>query len=528
MGNTHWDDLSGKKRWRKAKNDKHNELFAIAQKYHLTKDTKPAYIAESDPYFEYLSFEYDAKNYADSKYAHTAYVSGWSGKIISVTLTILIAVVSVLGAPVSGGSSTILGAALAGSVSTAFVVGAVAVNVTLSLIAHSVLTGVQNKSNAKKIQEGIENYRASASNFKAQAKERSAELTTLMVYGKYEIYANGSIYNHGRAGTSLGGDNSYSPSEAYDPTRGMRGDLARDRQVDDMISYRAHTALGGNKDFMQKTLGVDFPLAQSGFNYAQNAEQTQKSLDTRLAEINEGFGALIDAGAGLEFTHKVEYTSNPAKAYKDIMDIEMGFFKNKLYLNDCIQKSEYYKNGLWAEFGYLYFKDQATQRESAMANIIELTNEWDSKESQAIRAQMSDEELLKVCIEMMSYSLDAASEYLASGVMEGKPLPLGLYKEIGKDTSLANSINIESAKSAYDVFVASKRLKGYIDFALSHGGMLDITYVFFKDASKFIYTKEQVSREFLQSLGKFFWDSRLNSLDLRTFSLEALGLSNTF
>ena len=76
MGGTHWSDLSGKKRWKKAHADQKNKLYQIARRYHLTKDTKPSWIQNHTPYFTFDSFEYDAKNYADHKYAHTAYVSG--------------------------------------------------------------------------------------------------------------------------------------------------------------------------------------------------------------------------------------------------------------------------------------------------------------------------------------------------------------------------------------------------------------------------------------------------------------------
>lgn len=414
MGKIHWNDLSGRKRWGKAHAEKKRELFSIAQKYRLTRDTKPEIIADNSPYYTFDSFEYDAKNWADSKYAHTPAVSGWGAQLLTVTLTIVIAVASVLAVKVTGGQS--LWAAInAGSISASIASAMIGGAVLTSLTIHFITADIQNSANRKKIQEGIIKHRQSAQDFKTLSKERSTTLSTLMIYGKYDIYANGNIYNSGRAGSSLGGDNSYCPSKAYDPTSGLRGEIAQN-SVDDSITYRAHTNLAGNRDFMQSTLGTNFPLANNSINHRLNDEQTNKTMTNRLSEISEGFEKLVDAGAGLVFKHGLEKTSNPQNAYNQILKQEIGFYKNKLMTSDFLQKQEHYKNGLWADFMFLYFKDTTLQKESAIKNTIAHLNNWETEESKALRQQASEKELVKMVIESLIYSLETTNEFLKGNI----------------------------------------------------------------------------------------------------------------
>lgn len=512
MGNTNWDDLTGKKRWKKAHAEQKNHLYNIAKKYHLTKDTKPAHLESDEPYFVFDSFEYDAKNYADSKYAHTIYVSGW-GVVAVAVITIVITIVSVLATPVTGGSS-LFAAWSAGSISTglmlAIVGGAALVSATLTGIS----IGISREANSKKIQEGVTKYRQSADGFKQAAKERSNTITTLMIYGKYEIYAGNSIYNQGRAGSALGGgDNSYTPSSAYDPTRGIRGDLSvANKEVDDHINYRAHTKLAGNRDFLQSMLGVDFPLQNSNLNYNLNDEQTQTNINNRLSEINAGFGELIDAQAGLEYTHSVDITSNPAKAYERIIKYEMGFYKAKLHTNDFLRRQEYYKNGQYANFEYLYFREESEQRESAMKNFIALVNDWDSKESQALRAQMSEKELVKAVIEMMIYSLEVVVDMLDGNVYEYR-VELGYNKEIimaeykaqlNEKNGILQYFSPEFAKSALEVKTLFNYLIAWFDKSSLDTYNKQLEPPFSQDTINRYNTIEQISYSILKSQNSIY------------------------
>lgn len=521
MGGTHWSDLSGKKRWKKAHADQKNKLYQIARRYHLTKDTKPSWIQNHTPYFTFDSFEYDAKNYADHKYAHTAYVSGWSGKVVAVTLSIVVAVVSVLVAPATGGSS-LYTAMMAGSVSTSIALALIGTSVALSLGGLALATSINNKRQAKELEKSRIQQASVSQEFKQQAKQRSDTLTTLMIYGGYEIYANKSIYNQGRAGDSLD-TNTFSPTQSYDPTKGMRGDLQKDTHIDDVLQYRSQVNLAGGRDFLQKTLGVQFPLYKSEYDYNMHNEVTQKSMNTRLSEINEGFGELINAGAGLVVTHSLERTSNPPKAYTDIIELELGFFKAKLSTNDFLQKLERYKNGQWADFMYLYFKDATKQKDSAMKNAITLIQNWDSQESQEFRSQMSDEELLKTCIEMMMYSLEVAVDFLSEAeiyqdtyylIRPTKADNNYFWQYFVKNQNGENyfaSFNPESANTPKDVKALHTRLTQLIHEIINNNIMI-------------AQEGDEINPQLLQSLTKSFWDNRLDDLDLSIYTLEELEL----
>ena len=568
MGGTHWSDLSGKKRWKKAHADQKNKLYQIARRYHLTKDTKPSWIQNHTPYVTFESFEYDAKNYADHKYAHTAYVSGWSGKVVAVTLSIVVAVVSVLVAPATGGSS-LYTAMMAGSVSTSTALALMGTSVALSLGGLALATSINNKRQAKELEKSRIQQASVSQEFKQQAKQRSDTLTTLMIYGGYEIYANKSIYNQGRAGDSLD-TNTFSPTQSYDPTKGMRGDLQKDTHIDDVLQYRSQVNLAGGRDFLQKTLGVQFPLYKSEYDYNMHNEVTQKSMNTRLSEINEGFGELIDAGAGLVVTHSLERTSNPPKAYTDIIELELGFFKAKLSTNDFLQKLERYKNEQWADFMYLYFKDATKQKDSAMKNAITLIQNWDSQESQEFRSQMSDEELLKTCIEMMMYSLEVAVNFLSEAEIYQDTYYLTtkdywqyfFKKQNGAGTIIQNyfaSFNPESANTPKDIKALHTRLTQLIHQTINNnikiaqeaeqyrykGGLhyegtgvlfevypCILEYTIHEEQTdwgflgiiNFKGVKDEINPQLLQSLTKSFWDNRLDDLDLSIYTLEELGL----
>lgn len=582
MGNTHWDDLSGKKRWKKAHAEKKAELFAIARKYRLTKDTKPTWIVDDSVYFTFESFEYDAKNYADMKYAHTAYVSGYVGIIVAGVITIVSSIIGVLAAPVSGGTS-LYAAWSAGTIATSLVVGLTLGSVAIGLTGMFIVRDIQNSSTRAKNQAQFNEYRASASMFKEAALERSNTIANLMIYAKYEIYASNSIYNQGRAGDCFE-NNTYTPSQAYDPTRGMRGDLAQDtKPFDDALQYRAHTNLGGNRDFMQHMIGTDFPLQQVRTNYAQANTQISQNMDSRLAEINEGFGELIDAGAGLSYRHKLEETSNPAKRYEEILNVEMGYFKNKMSTNTNLELLERYRNGQWASFDFLYFREQTKQRESTMANVVAMIQEWDSTESQAYRDSLSEEELLKVVIEMMIYSLEAGISMFEGNVYRYNVKFFSDALEKGdQDDQVLNSFDTSRCVSARDVLELFNIFVFWLDkdsilkplsgsypnyqydesfppFTLeylatiyhylhvptfskdrltivknqekAHNAKILMYYPkYFTPPSDFLFgyfglDREGVSDEFITALTKKFWDSRLDFIDLSAYSLKDLGLA---
>lgn len=574
-------DITGQKAWKRAKERKHNELINIAKKYHLHKENYPLYMGSNEVYFSNYSFEQDAKNYADNKYANSVYVRGWFDVVIKPVLIVTLSIaVSAVIAYFSVGLGTEFAISIAASAIS-------------SITATAIQTNKDNQTLRDVIKASRLEYQKTSYDYKEQALERSAELTSLIVYGKYEMYAGGNLYKEGQAGSSLE-SNSYNPAQAYDPTRGMRGDLKqKDVEFDKSITYKNHTALAGNKNYMQQTLKAPFPITTLGFDFDRDSELTQKGMDRRLSEINNGFGALLDAEAGITGVRndKVESTSNPAQAYKRILDYEMeGFFKQKLKNNDRLQKSQRYAQGLWADFDYISFRVKSASKQNNYRNQMDFLRAWESDESKAYRDTLSDEGLLKYVFSHIlfnaQYIIESLQDYTESIICEHTyafRMPVGgitisgygygetktHYKRaaVGEEI-LERFIHLRDVKTLGDLkqrawdfseFVASRqfaqsfsgesgdlpsnahlskypfkqkvlrhyssvqqrlRLGIYIDLSgtYPHRTIKDIFGITLADMGDF-------EREFFNTLSIRLWDKRLDSMEYASRSLAEMGFS---
>ena len=136
---------------------------------------------------------------------------------------------------------------------------------------------------------------------------------------------------------------------------------------------------------------------------------------------------------------------------------------------------------------------------------------------------MSDEELLKTCIEMMMYSLEVAVDFLSEAeiyqdtyylIRPTKADNNYFWQYFVKNQNGENyfaSFNPESANTPKDVKALHTRLTQLIHEIINNNIMI-------------AQEGDEINPQLLQSLTKSFWDNRLDDLDLSIYTLEELEL----
>lgn len=184
-----------------------------------------------------------------------------------------------------------------------------------------------------------------------QTKEQGDQLTHFILYGGYEIYANGSIYKKNAAGSE-----SVSPSQAFDTSKGLRGDV-KTIDIDEKISSRVGANQGGGEKYMQKTLDTYTPLKAFNHSIEARLDYYQNRLKIRTNQINEGFTKLFELNFNSLGTGKAIYERQLEKLTLHI--------KKAMISSDFLDKMKNYNRDLRADFWYLRLKDfkQKTKKE---------------------------------------------------------------------------------------------------------------------------------------------------------------------
>ena len=106
----------------------------------------------------------------------------------------------------------------------------------------------------------------------------------------YPAYANGALFKRGAAGSQ-----SFTPSSAFDVTKGLSGQIKTD-WVDEMLTGRGHFSAAGNAGYMQG-VGEGYIDTESG---GLDADELRESLFHQAAREHErilrGFVELASAG----------------------------------------------------------------------------------------------------------------------------------------------------------------------------------------------------------------------------------------
>lgn len=186
---------------------------------------------------------------------------------------------------------------------------------------------------------------------KSAKEQQSYALTNMMIYGEYAIYANGSIYNQGAAGA---GQN-FSPTIAFDTTKGLRGDIQRDG-LDEQIMGRVGGDLAGGQNFHSNIMNLDIPLAK----FELDINKVQEALFQRYYKIQKliasAFSELADAAFNAD--------GNAQRVYNVVAENLTDGTKKNLYDTDFLNKMKNYNRNLRADFDY-FFKSKFERKKAA-------------------------------------------------------------------------------------------------------------------------------------------------------------------
>lgn len=118
-----------------------------------------------------------------------------------------------------------------------------------------------------------------------QAK-KTANITNTLAFQPQAMFPTGAIYESGKAGSET-----YRPSAAYDANKGILGEQDY-KYIDEFMQNRAQVNQAAGVNFMNHTLGFDFPLAKIE---CQNLTQAQITLQNQTKEWNMRINSFVSA-----------------------------------------------------------------------------------------------------------------------------------------------------------------------------------------------------------------------------------------
>lgn len=164
----------------------------------------------------------------------------------------------------------------------------------------------------------------------------------------YSIYADGAIFSQNAPGSQ-----SYSPTIAYDTSKGLRNDL-KENKVDEMIMTRAHYTSGGNEGFITELSEGYIEKGEGGISVRETQDSLMIKARVNNERILKGFTELV--GVGFDF----KGTAN--KHYEEVVSKQVHPFFRTICSEDFIDKNKNYNRALRLELP-LHFEDLAKTRE---------------------------------------------------------------------------------------------------------------------------------------------------------------------
>lgn len=268
----------------------------------------------------------------------------------------------------------------------------------------------------------------SMNNIWRKANEQGDQLTHLILYGGYEIYANGSIYKKNAPGSE-----SVSASQAFDTTKGLRGDI-KTIDVDEKISSRVGAFASGGEKYMQKTLNTYTPLKNFNLSIEARLDYYQNRLKIRSSEINRGFTKLFELNFNSLGTGKAIYQRQLEKLTLHIKKI--------MITSDFIDKMKNYNRDLRANFSYLHLKDFKGKRKSQTQTKEEIKDEIiKSNENQSLEVKARNYlELMSFIVDSFSHSINDRAFALKKSIDENEK----------ENEAFAFSIDLKSEVNFYE------------------------------------------------------------------------------
>lgn len=163
----------------------------------------------------------------------------------------------------------------------------------------------------------------------------SGRLSNIISRKDYAIYADGSIFRQNAPGSE-----SYSPSIAYDTSKGLRQDLKEDK-VDEMIMTRDHYVKGGNDGYIGEVSEGWIEKGDGGITVRESQDATMINAGKNSDRIYKGFVELV--GVGFDFCG----TAN--KHYQDVIQRQVWPFYRKICSEDFLDKNKNYNRALRLE-----------------------------------------------------------------------------------------------------------------------------------------------------------------------------------
>ncbi len=163
----------------------------------------------------------------------------------------------------------------------------------------------------------------------------------------YSICADGEIYKQGRAGSE-----SFSPSVAYDPSKGLYDTMQESKdQTDEYITHRAHKDLAGNSNFLSTITQSAIPIVSFQENKALDFTIKQRKYKDTIERLNKGFSKLTDNEFGMK-----DEGADMERIFEASKEECTKQQKAKMINDDFLDRLKNYSRGLRADFNYMLAK----------------------------------------------------------------------------------------------------------------------------------------------------------------------------
>ena len=253
--------------------------------------------------------------------------------ILSVVALVIAVVVNIIPGVGQLASATAFSAVFSAVSSIVAGVGAVA-----GVIAGQYAKHVGNRVTGM---SGIAQALGAAISFRrASSTAQSNSLTHLIIYGGYAIYPNNSIYKQGAASQQ-----DYVNTIAYDPTKGIRGDLPQDK-IGEKIHSRYGGDLAGGINHHSNIMELEIPLESFTFGAGDLLDSSGDKLQNYNKRINKGFAALAENDFNAD--KKLE------SKYKRVIEVQTRPIKQYMKSVDFLDKLQNYSKNLMADFNFLH------------------------------------------------------------------------------------------------------------------------------------------------------------------------------
>lgn len=201
--------------------------------------------------------------------------------------------------------------------------------------------------------------------------QQSAQITNTLIFAPDAMFPSNQIYSAQKAGSQT-----FSPSQAYDPNKGILGQYNKDA-FDEFTQNRAQVNLAGGVNFMSNLLNFDFPLATIE---ALDTKATIKAINQECyawqLRLNHCFDALAYNGFGVGY-------GEDDKTVQNIMQKAINHHITKrqkmLEVIDTFEKLKNYNRGLRLELpmNLNQLKKQSTKSSNTTSTASGGVSEWE-------------------------------------------------------------------------------------------------------------------------------------------------------